>query len=261
MFDCSQFLLELQAAAPCASMHSCLYYFSNESDITRKPQQIMKTLTFADNRQPLTAGKLICLGRNYIEHAREMAAEVPTTPVLFLKPSTALIGNGGSVLIPPFSHDLHHEVEMVVLIGRGGTDIPETRAMEHVAGYAVGLDMTLRDVQAEAKKKGLPWSVAKGFDTSAPVSPFVDPAHVPDPHALDISLKVNGAVRQHSNTGKMIFRLEQTIAYISTVFTLEEGDLIFTGTPEGVGPALPGDTLTATLEHVGTLNVTVGQRR
>lgn len=261
MRDCRQFFLELQAAR-LALLRTRFYIERNDCipfghDRTRT----MKTLTFAGSTRTLTAGKLICLGRNYVEHAKEMAAEVPTTPVLFLKPSTALIGPGETVLLPPFSSDLHHEVEMVVLIGREGKDIPEAEAMSYVAGYAVGLDMTLRDVQAEAKKKGLPWSVAKGFDTSAPVSPFADPSQVPDPHNLDITLTVNGAVRQHSNTGRMIFRLDRTIAYISTVFTLEPGDLIFTGTPEGVAQVKPGDTLTATLQHVGTLTVTIGQRR
>jgi 5-carboxymethyl-2-hydroxymuconate isomerase len=208
----------------------------------------------------MRAGKIVCLGRNYIEHAKEMKAEVPATPVLFLKPSTALIPNGGTILIPSISNDVHHEVEMVVLIGTGGTSIPAAAAMQHVGGYAIGLDMTLRDVQGEAKKKGLPWTVAKGFDTSAPVSTFVRPAAVTDPHSLDISLLVNGTVRQRSNTSSMIFRVEQMIAYISSIMTLEPGDLIYTGTPEGVGQVQPGDTLTAELQHVGSLTVSVARR-
>jgi len=208
----------------------------------------------------MVPGKIICLGRNYPEHAREMKAEVPATPVLFLKPASALLDNNGVVRIPPFSNELHHEVEMVLLIGRAGRDIPLQQTMAHVEGYAVGLDMTLRDVQAEAKKKGLPWSVSKGFDTSAPLSPFVAAGAVADPHALDISLRVNGVVRQHSNTRQMIFRIEAMLAYISSVFSLEPGDLVFTGTPEGVGPVQPGDVLTAELQHVGSLTVTIGRR-
>jgi acylpyruvate hydrolase len=220
----------------------------------------MTLLRFVDSERTMQPGKIICLGRNYPEHAREMKAEVPTAPVLFLKPASALLEPGGIVRIPPFSSELHHEVEMVLLIGRQGTDIPAERAASYVEGYAVGLDMTLRDVQAEAKKKGLPWSVSKGFDTSAPLSPFVAAETIADPHALDISLRVNGVVRQHSNTRHMLFRIETMLAYISSVFTLEPGDLVFTGTPEGVGPAQPGDVLTAELQNVGALTVTVGRR-
>ncbi len=217
----------------------------------------MKSVDVRDTKQTYVARKILCLGRNYPEHAKEMKAETPTTPVVFLKPSSALIHDGSKVVIPPFSHDVHHEVEMVVLIGKEGKNIPRAAALDHVAGYGVGLDMTLRDVQAEAKKKGLPWTVAKGFDTSAPVSSFVSKERVRDPHSLDISLKVNGQVRQHSNTRNMIFRVDDVIAYLSTVFTLEEGDLIFTGTPEGVGPVVAGDTLFAELESVGTITIGV----
>jgi acylpyruvate hydrolase len=217
----------------------------------------MKNAKFCGERDHIAVGKILCLGRNYPEHAKEMKAETPTTPVVFLKPSTALLDDGGIVLIPPFSSELHHEVEMVVAIGRPGKNIPRASALDHVAGYAVGLDMTLRDVQSEAKKKGLPWSVAKGFDTSAPVSEFVRPSKVRDPHNLAITLRVNGELRQSSSTKNMIFTVTDIIAYLSTVFTLEAGDLIFTGTPEGVGPARPGDSLTAELESVGSLTVGV----
>ncbi len=220
----------------------------------------MPEIVFAVTGQALRAGKIVCLGRNYIEHAKEMQAEVPATPVLFLKPASALMRDGGTILIPSISNDVHHEVEMVVLIGTGGTAIPAATAMRHVGGYAVGLDMTLRDVQAEAKKKGLPWTVAKGFDTSAPISAFVHPEAVPDPHNLAIRLTVNGQIRQSSTTASMIFRIEQMIAFISSVMTLEPGDLIYTGTPEGVGPVQPGDVLTAELQHVGSLTVSVARR-
>ncbi len=199
----------------------------------------------------------MCLGRNYEAHAHEMKAEVPRVPVVFLKPSTALLGNGSSVVIPSLSRDVHHEVELVVMIGRGGKDIPSSQAYDHVGGYAVGLDMTMRDVQAEAKAKGLPWTVAKGFDTAAPVSPFVRRAAVPDPHNLLMTLAVNGKIRQRANTGSMLFRIDHVIEYLSTVFTLEEGDLIFTGTPEGVGAVEAGDRMHAELESVGTLDIGV----
>jgi 2-keto-4-pentenoate hydratase/2-oxohepta-3-ene-1,7-dioic acid hydratase in catechol pathway len=219
----------------------------------------MKTVRFVGSDERIRVEKIFCLGRNYAAHAKEMSAEVGSAPVIFLKPPSALVENGATVLIPPVGRELHHEVEMVVLIGRSGKNIPQASGYEYVAGYAVGMDMTLRDVQAEAKKSGLPWTVAKGFDTSAPVSAFVAKSRVSDPHNLNIALRVNGQVRQQSNTGHMIFRTDAIIAYLSTVFTLERGDLIFTGTPEGVGPAVPGDVLEAELESVGSLRVTIGK--
>jgi 5-carboxymethyl-2-hydroxymuconate isomerase len=187
-----------------------------------------------------------------------MHAGTPESPIVFLKPSSAVIQDGGTVMIPSISSDLHHEVEMVVVIGKGGSQIPIDQAYRHVEGYAVGLDMTLRDVQAEAKKKGLPWSVAKGFDTSAPISTIVTRDRVPDAHNLTITLKVNGKERQHSNTREMIFRVDYLVSYLSSLFTLDPGDVIFTGTPEGVGRVVPGDLLEAELESVGMVRVGVG---
>ena len=217
----------------------------------------MNRVRFKEGGRSLSVGKILCLGRNYPEHAREMEAEAPTIPVVFLKPSTALLEPGGKIVIPSFCRQPHHEVEMVVVVGKSGKDIRPDDAMDHVEGYALGLDMTLRDVQMEAKKKGLPWSVAKGFDTSAPLSEAVPRNAVRNPHALDISLRVNGALRQNSNTRNMIFGIPEIIAYLSSIFTLEAGDLLFTGTPEGVGPVHHGDTLEASLESVGTLTVRV----
>ncbi len=217
----------------------------------------MALVEFRDSRRKVHVGKIFCVGRNYAAHAKEMRAATPEAPVIFLKPPTALLHNGGKIVLPPFSQELHYEVEMVVLIGREGKNIPTTNARAYVGGYGVGLDMTLRDVQTEAKQKGLPWSIAKGFDTSAPVSSFVEPECVPDPHALDISLKVNGAIRQHANTREMIFSIEEIVSFISSIFTIEPGDLIFTGTPEGVGRVVSGDRLEAALEFVGTLQVSV----
>ena len=216
----------------------------------------MKSVRFADG-ESLQVGKILCLGRNYPEHIKEMKAETASTPVVFIKPSTALVESGEWVVIPPISDDMHHEVELVVVIGRDGHGIPAEKAMEHVAGYAVGLDMTLRDVQADAKKRGLPWSVAKGFDTSAPLSAAVRAAGVGDPHALSIELRVNGTVRQSSNTQHMILRIPGIIAYCSTVFSLEAGDLIFTGTPEGVGRVVSGDRIDAHIASIGSLTVGV----
>jgi 2-keto-4-pentenoate hydratase/2-oxohepta-3-ene-1,7-dioic acid hydratase in catechol pathway len=219
----------------------------------------MKTVFLQGSDEPIRVEKIFCLGRNYVAHAMEMSAEVGNTPVVFLKPPTALVEDGASVVIPRLARELHHEVEMVVLIGKGGKYILKENAYDHVAGYAVGLDMTLRDLQAEAKKKGLPWSVAKGFDTSAPISTVVNKSQVRDPHNLNISLKVNGQLRQQSNTRHMVFQTDTVIAFLSSIFTLEPGDLIFTGTPEGVGAVYPGDILEAELESVGRLRVTVAK--
>ncbi|HEX9657029.1 MAG TPA: fumarylacetoacetate hydrolase family protein [Bacteroidota bacterium] len=216
----------------------------------------MRTVTLRSGNA-VGVGKILCLGRNYAEHAREMDSELPEFPIVFLKPSTALLADGGGIKIPSFSSELHHEVELVVLIGKECRNIALKDAWDHIAGYAVGLDMTLRDVQTEAKKRGLPWSVAKGFDTSAPISTIVEKSAVPNPSELSLSLSVNGKIRQNSNTNKMIFSIDHVVSYLSSIFTLEQGDLIFTGTPEGVGAVVPGDILEAKLESVGTLRVHV----
>ncbi len=190
--------------------------------------------------------------------------ELPSEPVLFLKPATALVGHGGKVLLPSSSSDVHHEVELVVAIGRGGKDIPEAEALNYVDGYAVGLDMTARDIQLRAKKAGLPWSVAKGFDTFAPLGVLTPARKIKNPQSLSIRLSVNGEVRQEGSTSDMIFSVAQVIAFASTVFTLMPGDLLFTGTPEGVGPVQDGDELEATGDGLPALRVRVrknGQTR
>lgn len=209
----------------------------------------------------LTPGKILCIGRNYAEHVREMGdvADLPEEPVVFLKPSTALVASGGEVVIPPQSEDVHHEVEIVAVVGRGGKDIPEDRALDHIGAYALGLDMTARDVQRRAKDQRAPWSVAKGFDTFAPLGPLTSAVDVPDPQQLGLRLTVNGEVRQEGRTGDMIFPVAFLVAYLSRIFTLEPGDLIFTGTPEGVGPVHSGDVLEATTDGdvLAPLRVTV----
>ncbi len=196
----------------------------------------------------LKPGKLLCIGRNYAEHVREMGdvADLPTEPVVFLKPATALVRSGEEIVIPPQSQDVHHEVEIVAVVGRGGKDIPEAQALEHVGAYALGLDMTARDVQRKAKEMRAPWSVAKGFDTFAPLGPLTDADEIADPQALHLQLAVNGEVRQAGHTRDMIFPVAFVVAYLSRIFTLEPGDLIYTGTPEGVGPVQSGDVLEAT---------------
>ena len=218
----------------------------------------VSAVSYVGSATLIHVGKILCLGRNYREHAKEMQAEVPTEPVVFLKPSTALLADGGVIRLPSFSRDVHHEVEIVVLISEGGREIPREKAFDHVGGYAIGLDLTARDVQSAAKKKGLPWAVSKGFDTSAPVSQFVPRARVSDPGQLQFSLSVNGTTRQRGSAADMIFPVDAVVAYLSTVFTLEPGDLIFTGTPEGVAAIAPRDRLEARLADLVSLTVTVG---
>ncbi|HZY10955.1 MAG TPA: fumarylacetoacetate hydrolase family protein [Bacteroidota bacterium] len=197
--------------------------------------------------QSYRVGKILCLGRNYAEHAKEMNAEIPDHPVIFLKPSTAIIHSGDDIILPKISRQLHHEVELVVAIGKRGKNIIASEADSYILGYGVGLDMTLRDVQFEAKKKGLPWSVAKGFDTSAPVSEIIPVSKITNPSELIIRCSVNGSKRQETSVSKMIFSIDKIIEYTSSIFTLEPGDLIFTGTPEGVGEIKPGDLIEAEL--------------
>jgi 5-carboxymethyl-2-hydroxymuconate isomerase len=214
--------------------------------------------------EELEIRKIFCVGRNYAEHVREMKDAIPEAPVFFLKPGTAIIGDGGIVSAPSISREFHHEVEMTVLIGKGGKNIQRGNALNHVAGYGVGLDMTMRDIQNNAKKMGLPWTLSKAFDTSAPISSFAPASDVPDPHNLGIRLDVNGTTRQHSNTRNLIFKVDGLIAYISQFFTFERGDIIFTGTPEGVASTIPGDRLVAQLlspegNHMTSLRVSVQQ--
>jgi 2-keto-4-pentenoate hydratase/2-oxohepta-3-ene-1,7-dioic acid hydratase in catechol pathway len=194
-------------------------------------------------------GKILCLGRNYVAHAREMGGTRPEEPVVFLKPSTALLPDGGTVVLPPGQTNVHHEVEMVVAIAREGRNLPVDRALDHVLGYGVGIDVTLRDLQARARERGEPWSIAKGFDTSAPVSTFLPRAAVPDPADLKFTLSVNGSVRQSGSTAAMVFGVPAVLSFLSRWFTLERGDLVFTGTPEGVGPIANGDRLEVTLSR------------
>ncbi len=214
----------------------------------------MHAVSLLPSHKKYTVGKILCLGQNYANHTKEMGGSPSTTPIIFLKPSTAIIGDGEPIILPKISNEVHHEVELTVLIGKDGKNIPQSRAYEYVEGYGIGLDMTMRDKQKEAKKAGNPWSIAKGFDTSAALSAFVPKALVKDPYALEIVLKVNGQLRQQSNTSNMIFRIDVIISFLSSIFTLEEGDVIYTGTPEGVGQVVSGDVIDAEIPGVGTLH-------
>ncbi|WP_103021066.1 fumarylacetoacetate hydrolase family protein [Salinibacter altiplanensis] len=206
---------------------------------------------------PVSVGKLLCIGRNYADHAAEMDRDVPDEPMVFLKPPSALVRAGASVELPPQSQDVHHEVELVAVIGRGGKHIPRTAALGHVAGYAVGLDMTARDLQVEAKERRHPWSVAKGFDTFAPLGPVQPAEAVGDVQDLTLRLAVNGETRQEASTQHQIFSVRELVHYCSQIFTLSPGDLLYTGTPSGVGPVRAGDRLEASATGLDSLSVPV----
>ena len=207
--------------------------------------------------QVYSVGKIVCLGRNYLEHIRELGNPVPDRAVIFCKPSSSIIPDGGTIRIPDYSNDCHHELELAVLIGKTGKQIALENALDHVAGYAVALDLTLRDVQNELKAKGLPWEIAKGFDTSCPLSDFTPAAMVAEPNNIRLSLKVNGELRQNGTTGQMMRTIEEIIAEVSTFYTLEAGDIILTGTPAGVSRLQSGDRLRGEIEQVGVLQVHV----
>ena len=201
--------------------------------------------------------RVYCVGRNYAEHAREMGHDPDRElPFFFMKPADALVTGGADMPYPSMTADLHHEMELVVALKSGGSDIPEADALSHVWGYAAGLDMTRRDLQGEAKKAGRPWDMGKGFDHSAPIGDLV-PASRVDPGHGRIELKVNGAIRQASDLGKLIWSVPETIAYLSKLVRLEAGDLIFTGTPEGVAAVTHGDVLEGVVEGVGTVRTRI----
>jgi len=192
--------------------------------------------------------KIICIGRNYVAHARELNNEVPDKPVFFLKPDSALVISNRPFFYPEFSKDVHHEIEVVIRINRLGRSIEEQYAHRYYNEVALGVDFTARDLQAEQKKKGLPWEIAKGFDYSAPISEFHPLDKYGDIHKLNFRLDVNGKTVQDGNTSLMIFSFEKIIAYVSRFMTLKTGDLIYTGTPAGVGPVAINDRLEAYLE-------------
>ena len=208
-------------------------------------------------KKDLTIGKIVCLARSYKKHAQEMNSDIPKEPVIFLKPASSVIFNGGTIIIPKMSKSIHHEVELGIIIGKKCKNVSKKDAMDYVLGYLVSLDITARDIQSEYKKKGWPWTIAKSFDTFAPISEVVLKENISNPQNLDIILKVNGKIKQNSNTSFMIFSIEEIIEFISKIMTLEPGDLIMTGTPEGVGEITKGDILEASLENICFLKVNV----
>ena len=211
----------------------------------------------AGTGERLRVGKIVAVGRNYADHNVELGNAPLAPPVLFLKPPSALVQDGGVVTLPTGLGQVHHEVELVVVIGRSTRGAAAEAALDHVFGYAVGLDLTLRDLQNEAKKKGEPWDLAKGFDGSAPISHVVPKDRVPDASALQLTFDVNGVRKQTGSTGQMLHGVAALVAYASRWITLERGDLLFTGTPAGVGPLAAGDTVVARLSDVASVRVSI----
>ena len=187
--------------------------------------------------------KIICIGRNYAEHAKEMKSEVPTEPVFFMKPDTALLKDGEAFYYPDFTKDLHHEIEIVIKINKVGKHIEEQFAHKYYDEIGLGIDFTARDLQAQCKAKGLPWEKAKAFDSSAPLGKFVSKSALGNLEDIAFELKINGESRQVGNTKDLLFSFDKVIAYVSKFVTLKVGDLIYTGTPEGVRPVAIGDKL------------------
>jgi len=192
--------------------------------------------------------KIIAIGRNYAEHAKELNNPVPTVPVIFLKPDTALLRENKAFYHPDFSQDIHHEIEVVLKVCKEGKNISEKFASNYYDEIGLGVDFTARDIQTRHKEKGLPWELAKAFDGSAPVSNFIPKSEFADLYNLDFKLEINGELRQHGNTKDLLFSFERIITFVSQYITLKKGDLIFTGTPQGVGKVNIGDHLEAYLE-------------
>jgi fumarylpyruvate hydrolase len=205
--------------------------------------------------------RIYCVGRNYEEHAKEMGFTGREPPFFFLKPADAVVpvsaGETGTVAYPSLTSNLHHEIELVAAIGTGGKNIKAADAHKHVYGYAVGLDMTRRDLQGEMKKQGRPWCIGKAFEQSAPIGPITPAAQAGDVAQADIWLQVNGKDRQRSNVSKLIWDLGETIEHLSAAWELQPGDLIFTGTPEGVAAVVAGDTLVGGVQGLETLSVRI----
>lgn len=201
--------------------------------------------------------RVYCVGRNYAEHIKEMGNDVRDPPFFFSKPADAVVIGGAAIAYPPQTEDFHHEIELVVAIGKDGTGIGEHAALDHVFGYAAGLDMTRRDLQAVAKKAGRPWTMAKGFDQSAPIGTIAPASMIGHPAQGAISLRVNGAVRQKGDLSEQIWSVPETIAFLSRLVTLRAGDLIMTGTPAGVGAVRRRDVLEGAIVGVGTVSTVI----
>lgn len=225
------------------------------------PVSPVSAIHVAGSDKQFPVRRIYCVGRNYAEHAKEMGFTGREDPFFFCKPADAILnvadGQTGVLPYPPKTSNLHYEIELVVALGKGGRDLSVEQAAECVWGYAIGLDMTRRDLQGEAKKTGRPWEVGKAFDHSAPIGPLHPRSQTGALSAGEISLSVNGTQKQMGDLSQMIWNVAESIAYLSGLFELKAGDLIFTGTPEGVGPVVAGDAMVGTIAALGELHVTV----
>ncbi|MQA99721.1 MAG: FAA hydrolase family protein [Actinobacteria bacterium] len=221
------------------------------------PPPAAATVPVEDTDEVFPVCRIFCVGRNYAEHAMEMGHDPDREPPFFFtKPAGAVVPDGSTLPFPPATEELHHEIELVVALERGGADISPQDALDHVYGYTIGLDMTRRDLQAQAKKMGRPWDMAKGFDRSAPMSAIRPAAAIGHPERGAIWLRINGETRQEGDLAQQIWKVSETIAYLSTLVELQPGDLIMTGTPAGVGSVQRGDGLEGHIDGVGDLTVT-----
>lgn len=212
----------------------------------------MKSIKLKSGKE-ITIGKIVCVGRNYVEHAEELGNEVPDKPVVFLKTVSSVIFSGDNIIYPSFSNEMHQETELVLSIGKTIKDASEQEADDAILAYGVGLDMTLRDLQTQLKKKGHPWTIAKCFDTSTVLSDFILKENCNLTLEEELILKVNGETRQNDKLNKMIFKPGEIVSYLSSLMTLEKGDLVFTGTPKGVSKVERGNKLEAEIKGIGKL--------
>jgi len=227
------------------------------SYVITPPEQASVAVRDTDNRFPIR--RVYCVGRNYEAHAREMGKDPSREPpFMFQKPADAVVADGSLIDYPPQTNNLHHEIELVVAIGRGGRDIPAATANEHVYGYGVGIDLTRRDLQFAARDAGRPWEWGKAFDRSAPCSAIVPASVIGHPAKGRIWLSVNGSVRQDADISQLIWSVPEVIAFVSSSMALHAGDLIFTGTPAGVGPLVPGDVVEGGVEGVASIGIRIG---
>jgi fumarylpyruvate hydrolase len=222
------------------------------------PPRAAVAVAGADARFPVR--RIFCVGRNYADHVREMGNDPKGEPVFFTKPADAVVENGAAVAYAQGTTNLHHEVELVLALGKGGAEIPENAALECVWGYGVGVDLTRRDLQAKAKQAGAPWDAAKGFDQSAPVGALTPAAQCGHPARGRIWLAVNGETRQDADIADMIWKVPEIVAALSRLWTLHAGDLIFTGTPSGVGPLVAGDVVGCGVDGLSELRFSVTRR-
>ncbi|RAU21442.1 fumarylacetoacetase [Paramagnetospirillum kuznetsovii] len=221
------------------------------------PETVSAPIDGSDDRFPIR--RIFCVGRNYEAHAKEMGVVADReAPFYFMKGNYAYCPSGATIAYPPGTANYHHEMELVVAIGKGGFRIAADKALDHVYGYACGLDMTRRDLQTQAREKQRPWDLGKDFEDSAVLSPIVPSSRIGHPAKAAIALTVNGATKQSSSTAELIHPVPALIAHLSQYYHLQPGDLIYTGTPEGVGPVKPGDRIEGVIEGVGTIALTIG---